>query len=356
MAALWDNLHYSFRTIDGYNKAINIVMSPREPGKSTAMWFQKIYTAWKKTKRPWYIGVRNAVEITDAYIDSIQDTILNKFSDDNIKLSYKSGDFKGGIVDVYIGTDKFFRIVALSCKLRKIKQALLEDAEAFFMDEYIIDPQTGEKYLQGEFFKLKEAYTTWKRGYHGKGMFKMYFCGNPYSLFNPLFVGLKVEINRLKRDSFYVGKDFVIHWAILNPALKEKLLKENPFYKFDEEYSNYAVEGMAVQDANIKIGVLPNSYKLQFIFKYDNIFIGVYRNYSFEIGEDKFFIKQVNKKETVNKSILCLDFSEMIERSILIGREERLYLTIFKNAMRTRSITFENINLYYMTKEIYAQI
>ncbi len=356
MAIEWDNLHYSFRAIDGYNKAINFVMSPREPGKTTAMWIEKIYKPWKKNKKPWYIGVRNAVEITDALLDSIQDTVINKFTDDNVKFSYKTGDFKGGIVDVYIGDSKFFRIVALSCKLRKIKQALLEDSAGFFMDEYIIDPQTGEKYLQGEFFKLKEAYTTWKRGYHGSGMFKMYFAGNPYSLYNPLFVGLKININQLRRDSFYTGEDFVIHWAILNPKLKEKLLAENPFYKFDEEYSNYAVEGQAVQDANIKIGPLPNAYKLQFVFKYDNIFIGVFKNYSFELGEDKFYIKQLAKKDTINKAILCFDFAEMIERSILVGKEERLYLMIFKNAMRTRAITFENINLYYMVKEIYAQI
>lgn len=352
----WDNLHYSFRTIDGYNKALNFVMSPREPGKTTAMWYEKIYKQWKKNKKPWYVLVRNAVEITDAFIDTIADTILNKFTDDNVQLSYKSGDAKGGIIDVYIGTDKFFRIVALSIKMKRIKQALLEDAAGAFMDEYIIDPQTGEKYLQGEAFKIQEAYTTWKRGYHGKGMFKMYFCGNPYSLFNPLFVQWKVNVNKLKKDSFYVGEDFVIHWAVLNPKLKEKLLAENPFYKFDEQYTNYAVEGEAIQDANIKIAPFPNSYKLQFVFKYSNIFIGCYRNYTYNDNEDKFYIKQLDKKEVVNKSILCFDFAEMIERSVLVGRDERLYLAIFKNAIRMRQVAFENINLYYMVKEIYTQL
>ena len=188
MAKEWDNLHYSFREIDGYNKAFNFVMSPREPGKTTAMWVQKIYKKWIKNKRPWYYLVRNAVEITDALIDTIAENNINVFTDDNVKLEYKSGDFKGGIVDIFINCEIFLRIVSLSCKLRKIKLAILPNAEACFMDEYIIDPSTGEKYLQGEAFKIKEAYTTWRRGYGGNGIFKMYFCANPYSLFNPLFI------------------------------------------------------------------------------------------------------------------------------------------------------------------------
>lgn len=351
----WDDLHYSFREIDGYNKPFNFVMSPREPGKTTAMWFQKIYKKWLKTGRPWYFLVRNAVEITDALLDTIADTILNKFSDDNVVFEYKSGDFKGGIVDVFIKGKIFFRVIALSCKLRKIKQALLNNSEGAFMDEYIIDPLTGEKYLSGEAFKLKEAYTTWRRGYGGEGIFKIYICGNPYSLFNPLFVDWHVDLNKLKRDSFYVGDYFVIHWAILNPKLKEYLISQNPFYKFDEDYANYAVEGQAVQDSNIKIGTLPNNYKLQFVFRYDKINIGIYRNYTFSPDDDKFFAKELNN-EGFTKEVYCLDFEEMIEGSILLGTEERLKLRIFKDAMRTRSITFENINLYYILKEVYLQL
>lgn len=355
MAIEWDDLHYSFREIDGYNKPFNFVMSPREPGKTTAMWFKKIYCNWKKKHKPWYYLVRYVVEITDTLIDDIANTYINKFSDDNVKLQYKSGDLKGGIVDVFIEGQIFLRICALSCKLRKLKLAILQDAEGAFMDEYIIDPSTGEKYLQGEAFKLKEVYTTWRRGYTGTGIFKFYFCANPYSLFNPLFVDWKVEVNQLKRDSFYVGKFFVIHWAILNPKLRAMLLEKNPFYKFDEDYANYAVEGQATQDANIKIGALPEGYKLQFVFLYDKIKIGIYRNYTEDIELDKFYAKEI-KNEGYSKAIYCVDFADMINGSILLGNEDRLRLKIFKNAIRTRQITFENINLYYILKEVYSYL
>ena len=43
-----DNLHYSFREIDGYNKDIEVVISSRELGKTTQAWLDKIYLPWKK--------------------------------------------------------------------------------------------------------------------------------------------------------------------------------------------------------------------------------------------------------------------------------------------------------------------
>lgn len=354
MAKEWQDIYYSFREIDGYNKAFNFVMSARELGKTTTMWLQKIYNKWKKTKRPWYYVVRNTVEITEALIDSIADTIINKFTDDDVKLEYKTGDFKGGIVDVRIKGECFFRIVSLSCKLRKIKLAILENSEGAFMDEYIIDPQTKERYLSGEAFKLKEAYNTWRRGYGGDGVFKMYFNANPYTLHNPLFIEWKVETNKLKRGSFYVGETFVIQWALLSETLKEKLLRENPLYKFDDDYSKYALYGVAIQDTNIKIAPFPSNYRLQFIFKYDKILVGIFQNWEYEGDEDRFYCKQL--QSTGRRDIICFDFNEMIEGTILLGSAERLKLKFFKECMRQRLISFENINLYYIIKEIYAQL
>jgi hypothetical protein len=46
----------------------------------------------------------------------------------------------------------------------------------------------------------------------------------------------------------------------------------------------------------------------------------------------------------------------MVEGSILLDRDERLKLKIFKDAVRTRAIAFENINLFYIIKEVYSQL
>ena len=378
MAIPRDNLHSSFRPIDGYNKAFTIVISPREPGKTTSMWMDKIYLPWKKNHKPWIYLVRQAVEIDDALIESIFSTNMNKFTDDNLQPIYKASSFSDGIVDIFLevkhlekkevkqedGSSKvqdvevsekflFFRIVSLNIKMYRIKKAILRNIAGVFMDEFIINPEFGEKYLPKEFERLQEAYSTWRR--EADGVLKMYFCGNPYSLFNPLFVGLKVDIAKLKRDSFYVGDTFVIHWAILTEALRAKILEENPFYKFDEEYANYAVEGCAVNDKNIRLGKQPRNFYLSFVLRMNGKFIGVFQNNYMESLEDRYFCKFLDEV-SARRTIYCFDFTEMVERSILVSMDERMKLKRYKEAMRKRLVTFEDINVYYYMEEVYKNL
>ena len=378
MAIPRDNLHYSFRPIDGYNKAFNIVISPREPGKTTSMWMDKIYLPWKKNHKPWIYLVRQAVEIDDALIESIFSTNMNKFTDDNLQPIYKASSFSDGIVDIFLevkhlekkevkqedGSMKvedvevsekflFFRIVSLNIKMYRIKKAILRNIAGVFMDEFIINPEFAEKYLPKEFERLQEAYSTWRR--EADGVLKMYFCGNPYSLFNPLFVGLKVDIAKLKRDSFYVGDTFVIHWAILTEALRQKILEENPFYKFDEEYANYAVDGCAVNDKNIRLGKQPRNFYLSFVIRMNGKFIGIFQNNYMESLEDRYFCKFLDEV-SARRTIYCFDFTEMVERSILVSMDERMKLKRYKEAMRKRLVTFEDINVYYYMEEVYKNL
>lgn len=359
MAILLDNIHYSWREIDGYNKPFNFVMSPRELGKTTTMWFQKIYIPFRKDHKPWIYLVRQSVEITEALINSIFDTIIHKFSDDDVEPIYKLGSFKDGIVDVYIrdkSTDEkhlFFRIVSLSIALRRIKLAVLKDIKGVFMDEYIIDPRTGEKYQDKEAFKIKEAYTTWRR--ESDGILKFYLSANPYSLFNPLFVDWDVDTLKLKKDSFYVGDMFVIHWAKLSDELRDAILELNPLYKFDEEYNQYAVEGTAINDANIKLGKLPLNFSLQFVFIYQRKYIGIFRNNITDDLSDRFFCKFIDQV-SMRRTSFCFDFEDMMEKATLMSYEERQRLSRFKTGMRRNLVSFEDINVYYYCVEIYKNI
>lgn len=373
-----DNLHYSFRPIDGYNKAINIVISPREPGKTTQMWLDKIYLPWKRNHKPWIYLVRQAVEIDDALIESIFSTNINKFTDDDVHPIYKTSAFANGIVDVSIGVPRketkktkdedgneveeevetienvlFIRIVALSVKMYRIKKAILRNVAGVFMDEFIINPKFGERYLPKEFVRLQEAYSTWRR--ESDGVLKMYFCGNPYSLFNPLFVGLKVNVAKLKKGEFYVGDSFVIHWATLSPELKRKILEENPFYKFDEDYAGYAVEGQAVNDANVKLGELPRNFYLSFVIRMEGKFIGIFQNNYVEDLEDRFFCKFLTEV-SARRTVYCFEFGEMLERSVLVSIDERMRLKRFKESMAKRMVSFEDINVYYYMEEVYKNI
>ena len=98
-----DNLHYDFREIDGYNKPFNIIISPREAGKTTIAWVRKVYRPWLKNHKPWLYLVRNANEITEALISGI-DTPINKFNDP-VNLIYARQDLESGCCDVYIEVD-----------------------------------------------------------------------------------------------------------------------------------------------------------------------------------------------------------------------------------------------------------
>ena len=347
-----DDLHYNFREIDGYQKPFNFVISARECGKTTAAWL-KIYSNWKKGKRPWIYLVRTAVEITEALIESIFDTTIRKFTDDRIELKYNKGTFKDGITDVYLNGEIFIRIVSLSIPLRRIKLAVLKDIGGVLMDEYIIDPKTGEKYIKNkeEAFKIKEAYSTWRR--EADGILKCYFLGNPYSLFNPLFVDWGVDTGKLKRGSFYIGDNFIIQWATLHPLLREKLLKENPLYEFDEDYKGYALDGETKNDKNIRLGQKPDNFRLKFVFRIAGQIIGVFQNTFFE--DPRYFVDYI-ESYSKDRTAFAFDFEELVERTALVGLEERMILQRFKEAFRKRSILFSCVPVYYYIEEIYSRL
>lgn len=346
-----DALHYNFRTIDGYNKPFNFVMSARECGKTTSAWL-KFYNQWKKTGKPIIYLTRTAVEINEALIESIGDTILRKFTDDEIRLSYNKGAFKDGIVDVSLNDRAFFRIVSLSIPLRRIKLAVLKNIGGVLMDEYIIDPKTGEKYIKEEAFKIKEAYTTWRR--EADGVLRCYFLGNPYSLFNPLFVAWGVDTRKMRRGEFYVGDQFVIEWATLNPLLRDKLLKENPLYQFDEDYKGYALDGTPKNDAKIRLGSKPDNFRLRFVFRIGGLILGVCQNN--EVGIDpRYFVGEISEYGK-DRTAFAFDFDELVERTALVGMEERFALSRFKDAFRAREVVFESVSVYYFIEEIYTKL
>lgn len=352
MAVLLDNLHYDFREVDGYGKPFVFVMSPREPGKTVAMWFKKIYSGWRKDKRPWIVLTRTAVEISEAFLYSIQDSIINKFSDDNVKFKFVKGTFKEGIVDVRIGNDIFFRVVSLSLPLRRIKLAVLRDVKGAFMDEYIIDPKSGEKYITGEAFKIKEAFTTWRR--ECSGPFKMYFTANPYSLFNPLFVSWNVPTEKLRKGQFFVGDMYVIHWATLNPLLREKLLAENPLYQFDEDYNEYALQGTPVNDSNIPVGKQPEGFPLKFVFRISRRLIGVFKSTD-PTANPQFFCSFV-KDISADRNVWCFDLQEIMSGTQLLTMDAKFKLSRFKSAIAAGEILYSEIPIYYMVTEVYKQI
>ena len=350
-----DNIHYDFREIDGYNKPFNIIISPREAGKTTIAWVKKVYRPWQKTHKPWLYLVRNQNEITDDLIDGIS-LPINKFNDE-VDLIYSRGNLESPICDVFIMVDGkkelFIRILALSTKLRKIKLSLIRNIGGVLMDEFIIDPKSGERYLKGEEMKIKEIYTTYRR--ESDGILKMYFLGNPYSLYNPLFVWLGVDTRRLRPDTIITGEEYVVQCYQIKEELKQKILAENPLYKFDESYKMYAFDGLAVNDMNIRLGSLPPRYQLRFVVRINDTNIGIFKNDYFVDREDKYFCKEIMGFSN-DRQIFTFNFTDVINKSVLVGLDERRRLENFKNAFRKRQVVFSNVNVYYLIEEVYMNL
>ena len=350
-----DNLHYNFREIDGYGKPINIIISPREPGKTTMAWNQKVYRPWMKTHKPWLYLVRNQNEITDDLIDGIA-LPINKFNDE-VTFIYSRKNLDSPICDLFLEVNGkktlFIRILALSTKLRKIKLSLIPNIGGVLMDEFIIDPETGEKYLKGEAMKIKEIYTTYRR--ESDGVLKMYFLGNPYSLYNPLFMWLKVDTRKLRPGAIVVGDQYVVQCYQMKEELRQKILKENPLYQFDESYKMYAFDGMAVNDMHIRLGAFPPKYQLRFVVRISGTNIGIFKNDFFVDKEDRYYCKEI-QGFSPDRNIFTFDFSDVINKSVMVGLEERRKLENFRNAFRKRQVVFSNINIYYLVEEIYYNL
>ena len=355
MAEKFENYYADFREIDGYNKPINLFMSAREDGKSTAFWMKKIYKPWKKTGQTALCLVYNAVELTDEFLLSIQDNIINKFCDDNVVFQYSKSSLDKGILDIKIDGKLFVRFLSCSKTLRTIKQALLKSIGVIWLDEYIINPRKGEKYIKGLDFTISEIYSTYKRERLDKGKpLKMYFTGNPYSLYNPIHLWLKIPTNQCKLGTIITGENWAFQWHKLSPQLIEKLKKDNPTLEIDEDYRKYAFDGQPINDQNIKIGKLPPNYHMRFIFKHDGKYIAVYQNEYWRDKMDKYFCTILEKSEISNKrQVFIFDFAEMVRRTILINNEDRNRFYHFKNSMRKRLVAFSTIECYYLIEEIY---
>ena len=328
----------------------------REWGKSTGMWLFKIYSSWAKTGKPWIYLTRTCVEITESLIDTIFETNINKWLDKPIEPKYSANELKNGIVDVTVEGKTFIRIVSLSVKLRRIKLATLRNCGGIFMDEYIIDPRSGEKYVQGEAFKIKEAYTTWRR--ESDGILRFYAAGNPYSLFNPLFMDWEVKSEDLlkSKGDFLVGDSWLIRWANLPEGLVAKIREVNPLYEFDADYSSYALDGNAINDANIRIlGRQPQGYSLRFVLRAQGRNVGVYRNDVYKDGSFQYwvaFVDEISAKRTA----WAFDLSELIDRTAMVGIEERMKLQGFKTAIRLRAVEYADVSAYYLIEEIFKSI
>lgn len=359
MAEVFDNLHYNSNQVDSRNTPFNFVISAREPGKSTWFWFKKMYKAFKEEGKTSLVIRRKVVHITQAYIEDIA-KIINKFSDDNITFTYRTGSIKDGIVDIYIDKKHFFRIVALSIDITAIKSLVIRNLKYILFDEFICNPKFKEKYLSSEVDKFFEIYNTFRR--ESDSNLKCYFLGNPYSLFNPYFVHFKISTANLKPGVIISDNKLrTVEFYKMKEELKMKILASNPLYKFDEDdYIDYAFEGAVINDKKIYvIPKKPDYFELYQLFKYDKYYLCIYRNTSFEDYYNnglRFYCEELTFEPSKRRAVYCFDINDLVEGTILINNEDKLKFSLIKRAIQTRRIAFKTIQCYYFLEEIYKFI
>ena len=354
-----DNIHYRPRRIDSYNKIFNFIISEREGGKTTAIIANKVYKAWYHRHRPSIILRRQTVDITEVYINDIQDTINDFLSDKRkIKFEYKKGSISEGIVDVKVNGKPFVRIISMSLPKSRIKSLRYDDPAYIITDEFIVDNRNGEKYLKDEAGKFKEIYNTFLRfATKHNHTLKCYFCGNPYSVYNPYFIWLNVDLSKIKPGAFIVGHNYAIECYQITEALRQHIKETNPLYEFDDSYTRYAFNGESINDANINIqSKQPEGYKLKYIFRLQNKYLHIYykRMNRDKVSTDfgKYWIADKDTY-TGSKNVYSVDFNNLVDGTQLVTSELRQITWRLKEAIGNRDVSYNSISASYLTEAIY---
>lgn len=354
-----DNLHYdNGRKIHSFNKPFMIIISSRDPGKTSWFWCMA-YQNFKEKGMKGILMCRQVVEITEAYLEDIENEI-NKFleEDKQVKFNYAISTAKvNGYLDVFVEGELFFRVVALSIKMVRLKKMKVRKCGWIAQDEYIIDPRTQEKYLPNEAMRIKELYTTNNRtSFYEDKPIRMYILGNPYSLFNPLFVDFNVDTSKLKIGEILVGGNYVIDYYKMKQELRDFLLKKNPYYEFDEDYKGYALEGKPVNDVGLKIEASsPSNYHLSFVVRMSGKFIGVFKNNDLFSG-DYYYCKEVDENYGSTKGRFAFDFKDLVEGTTLFSGEDKMAMAFFKRAIQKRKVTYSSVSIAYFIEELYQYI
>ena len=169
-----------------------------------------------------------------------------------------------------------------------------------------------------------------------------------------------VDTAKLKRGSLITDKkSYVIQCYEITQELRAKILSENPLYQFDNAYTKYAFEGQNVNDQNIIImSKQPPNFKLLYVFKSSNKYIGLYRSTIWSDSDDILYYAEFINGSGISKrrDIICFDFEELVDRVVMLSPDESYKFQRIKDAMRKRLIAFNSIECYYLLEEIYFNL
>ena len=322
------------------------------------------------TERTVLVLRRQIADVTETYVNDIEN-IINKFSLVPVKLDFKKGDISNGIVDVYayeyeliddeiVKHNKrlFFRVVGMSNPMSRIKSLMLPSIKYVLFDEFIANTRLGEKYLKDEAFKFKEIYNTFQRECED-GLI-CYFFGNPYSVFNPYFEWLKIDTRKVKPGAYIIGDNYVLECYQLLPELKEKILKRNPLYQFDDSYRKYAFDGIAINDMNIIIIDKPQSCKLRYVFKVSRKYYGFYAiptdQPEYREKHLSFYCEELRWDPEYKRLALCFDFNDLGANSAIMQKVHKDSFYWLKHSIANNMVGYQKVDCEYQAEAIYSKL
>ena len=159
-----DNIHFSTKEIDGYNKDFNLVYSVREDGK-TASFDLKSFSKLRRFQATPIMLLRQVNEVSEEYVDSLKRR-WNKWLRKPIDFYYSKKDLDKGLATLYFDKKKqspAVKVVSLAKNVDITKKFFIARPGDLFIDEVVLNTRTGSKYLKGEVMKVKEIYKTFYR-------------------------------------------------------------------------------------------------------------------------------------------------------------------------------------------------
>lgn len=358
-----DKLHYSVSEDDGYNVPIVCVLSPREPGKTTSILLDKIYSAFKKEGLPAVVCVNQQADITDAFLGSFENQI-NEFKGYEIHTTYsKSSANTVSIIREKETKKPFIYVIPFSAPKTRLKRLVLGKISCMWYDECNVDVTIGEKWPDDLANKWNELYTTLARKQYPKQL-KFYMTGNFYTRYNPLLVYLGVDCNKLeigkklltKRVKTVNGKTLdystLVDCYQLKPELREYILQHNPGYSFDDTYQKY-FEGKAIGDIGVPIEEnQPQGYHLRQIFRVGGRYLYIYKTMK-DADLGRYWLRSTDEAPSKRRDIWIVDLKDM-QNSTFLAKSFRGTFESLKWAISRAECTFSSPEAFYMMQQIYS--
>lgn len=362
-----DNIHFTGKKMFSYYATWNAVWSTRETGKTT-VWANYAYKRWKREHCTTIILRYLINDITDTYISDLAGNINDFLPDDKqIKLEFKKGNIKDGIVDVFIKdqTDDvpLFRVIAISNPISRIKSMKLKNAGMMIFDEFIVNTRCGEKYPLGLITRFKEIYNTYLRCCKTGKKFQVFCFGNPYSKYHPLLGEWNVPFGNIKEGDFYYNHEYDVYVEAykMKPELRELILKRNPLYKFDNSYTDYAFNGESINDTNFDIvEQQPQNYYLKYLFRLQNRYLLIYKCSAERVNKEgidtgRYWIATTDKY-TGSRNVYSVDLDNLVSGTTMITTELKSIFWYLKNSIGERAVTYQSIEAGYLVESLYSLI